>query len=432
MLDPVQHDAWKSLGEECIHSATFDPAEQKSSQCLPGTRVDLLDQLLDAIHRESGKIIWLSGEAGSGKSTVAHTLAQEFHDNGSLVATFFFSRSHPKHSTTDHLIPTIAYQLGLLHPVVKEVIIKAITDDTQLLKPEKPRHDQFTHLVLRPIEVLKTIWSELGKTMIMLFDGLEQCNSGDHSHHLPQLIRLLVDALHKDTTDGFRVIFTSRPYKHVRDIIAEPPLVSLVRFKMEDFDAKSDIEHFIQMSFINLRQCRGRDPSALGRHFLLSLSKASSNFVVVATLANLIVRASLSERWAIVGALLRTSGSCKVNMLFRDVINSSENPSQGSATISLVLSLRQPMSAGDISHLMRYDVCPILDSMAAIVSAPSTLEPVMIHYPSLRNYLLQGSRPGFTDPAVVQCHLASACLERMERSLTRDMCRLGETLNPHT
>ncbi|EIW86060.1 hypothetical protein CONPUDRAFT_41711, partial [Coniophora puteana RWD-64-598 SS2] len=121
-------------------------------------------------------IIWLSGEAGSGKSSIAHTLAQEFHDAGALAATFSFSRTDSKRGNTAYFIPTIAYQLGLLHPLAREVITKAITDDTQLLNPEKSRHHQFTHLVLKPIEVLKTIWMESGKTMVMLFDGLDQCD----------------------------------------------------------------------------------------------------------------------------------------------------------------------------------------------------------------------------------------------------------------
>ncbi|EIW78895.1 hypothetical protein CONPUDRAFT_23777, partial [Coniophora puteana RWD-64-598 SS2] len=121
------------------------------------------------------KIIWLSGESGSGKSAVAYTLAQELHTSGVLAASFFFSRRHPARSTSDSFIHTISYQLGVHHPLAKEIITKALVDDPSLLKPERSRNEQFVQLVLEPLRALKFVWRDAKMIAIMLFDALDEC-----------------------------------------------------------------------------------------------------------------------------------------------------------------------------------------------------------------------------------------------------------------
>ena len=77
--------------------------------CLEETRTQLLDKIFTwALGRSSdveaspptvssdGKqpnIFWLNGQAGTGKSTVAYTVAQWSHKKKALGASFFCSRS---------------------------------------------------------------------------------------------------------------------------------------------------------------------------------------------------------------------------------------------------------------------------------------------------------------------------------------------------
>ncbi|EIW80711.1 hypothetical protein CONPUDRAFT_105788, partial [Coniophora puteana RWD-64-598 SS2] len=132
---------WQQLAHECAQGAIYDSNERyPHSRCLTGTRVVLLQTIKELVDTEDRKIVWISGESGSGKSTVAHTLADKLREEGRLACTFFFSRKHTKRSTFDHVLLTFAYQLGLHHPRAKEIIVKAITDDPALLSPEKSRH----------------------------------------------------------------------------------------------------------------------------------------------------------------------------------------------------------------------------------------------------------------------------------------------------
>ena len=66
---------------------------QHDPACLPDTRVALLqDKHHWADEVDSLYIFWLSGLAGTGKPTVARTVAAEHARQGRLLGSFFFSR----------------------------------------------------------------------------------------------------------------------------------------------------------------------------------------------------------------------------------------------------------------------------------------------------------------------------------------------------
>ena len=72
--------------------ASFDAhLEEHNTRCLTNTRVVLQRQIKEWAKDGTGKpIFWLNGMAGTGKSTIARTIAQSFADEGQLGASFFF------------------------------------------------------------------------------------------------------------------------------------------------------------------------------------------------------------------------------------------------------------------------------------------------------------------------------------------------------
>lgn len=94
------------------NDAAFDSYHLRNeSRCISNTRVDLLHQLKEWSIHSKECIFWLSGMAGTGKSTIARTIAALIADTGNLGASFFFSKGGGDLGRADKFIGTLAYQL---------------------------------------------------------------------------------------------------------------------------------------------------------------------------------------------------------------------------------------------------------------------------------------------------------------------------------
>jgi hypothetical protein len=81
--------------------------------CLPDTRRDILVQIRRWADGVGGRrIYWLKGMAGTGKSTIALTIAREYSNKKRLGASFFFSRGGGDLASTRRFAATIAVQLA--------------------------------------------------------------------------------------------------------------------------------------------------------------------------------------------------------------------------------------------------------------------------------------------------------------------------------
>src|SRR5436853_7855445 len=76
----------------CVEAAAFNSYDhQHERNCLRDTRVDILRLVTEWVDGTSTKgIFWVNGMAGTGKSTIARTLASHFASENRLGASFFF------------------------------------------------------------------------------------------------------------------------------------------------------------------------------------------------------------------------------------------------------------------------------------------------------------------------------------------------------
>ncbi|KAF9790951.1 hypothetical protein BJ322DRAFT_418044 [Thelephora terrestris] len=81
--------------------------------CLRGTRESVLSKIEHwAEDPEGFPVFWLNGVAGTGKSTIAQTVAERIFADGRLGASFFCSRSFEDRSNLKLIFPTLAFQLA--------------------------------------------------------------------------------------------------------------------------------------------------------------------------------------------------------------------------------------------------------------------------------------------------------------------------------
>jgi phage/plasmid-associated DNA primase len=103
------------LRPRIAHDALYNSRkreEEHASTCLAKTRSRILQIIRRWADEDERAVCWLHGPAGTGKSTIAHTIAEEYSRQGRLAATFFFSRKKGEREDINKLIPTLTYQFA--------------------------------------------------------------------------------------------------------------------------------------------------------------------------------------------------------------------------------------------------------------------------------------------------------------------------------
>ncbi|KAF1809541.1 hypothetical protein P152DRAFT_451987 [Eremomyces bilateralis CBS 781.70] len=127
----------------------FQRQRQHDPSCLPDTRVDLLQGIYNwADGRDERCIFWLNGLAGTGKSTIARTVARTY-DQKRLGASFFFSRGGADVGHAGKFIPSITLQLASSIPSLDQHIYDALTERRDIMS--QSLRDQWQQLVIRPL-----------------------------------------------------------------------------------------------------------------------------------------------------------------------------------------------------------------------------------------------------------------------------------------
>ena len=74
-------------------------------------------------------VYWLNGLAGTGKTTVAQTIAERTFADGQLGASFFCSRDFEDRSNINLIFPTLAVQLARKYAEFRSRLIHLIRSD---------------------------------------------------------------------------------------------------------------------------------------------------------------------------------------------------------------------------------------------------------------------------------------------------------------
>ncbi|KAK6527606.1 hypothetical protein TWF694_004590 [Orbilia ellipsospora] len=188
--------------------------DQHEPLCLPQTRIGILEAIRGWVAGPRDDcIFWLRGMAGTGKSTIARTVAQHLDSNGQLAASFFFKRTQASRNNASTFFPTLAYGLARHIPSLVRHTSAAIEDNPDVcLRNFK---DQFEKLIFEPL-------SQLGPTptAVVVIDALDECgctqgneNGNENEKQKEELSLILgfLSRLSKLTNVDVRIFITSRP-----------------------------------------------------------------------------------------------------------------------------------------------------------------------------------------------------------------------------
>jgi len=197
--------------------------------CLDGTRVSLLERFHRWIHGgdagANARVLLAIGQAGVGKSAIAHSIANEYARMGRLGATFCFS----KDKGAGNLFRTIARNLADIDPVYASVLSSSTISSE--MATSTSLEIQMKLLLLIPFQRL----SAIGPVVIVL-DALDECMERS------QLIDCLIKNI-DSLPDNIRLVVTSRPSEAHR--LREQPWVTVLNLEDEP-PSDEDILLYVQ------------------------------------------------------------------------------------------------------------------------------------------------------------------------------------------
>ncbi|KAF5617279.1 WD domain protein [Fusarium tjaetaba] len=280
-----------------VENAVFNSSViDKQGQCLPGTQRNALNTIQAWAENHAGEpIFWLAGMAGTGKSTIAATVANCLHDRirffdrkpglddrTFLGATFFLSHEDPERNTVKHVFPTIAKTLAVSFPDIGEHISQSIFRDSMV--GHKKLLEQMRCLISEPFDqVSKTL--AVAVRLIIIIDSLDE---REDSSEAEELLGLLT-SLGRFHPMDVRVLVVSRPEKHISQILDDPRLrvkkltLEKIPLLMNDEDP-DDITLFMGSKLKDITRRRKLSQGwCTDDHLTQLLEKADGLFIYAAT-----------------------------------------------------------------------------------------------------------------------------------------------------
>ena len=425
-------------------SAAFNSFQnQDGSVCLPDTRVELLSRIkIWASGSDDQSVFWLDGAAGTGKSTVARSVARYCHERGRLGGSFFFTKGGGDRGDASRLVTTLAYQLTGTVPAVKRHVCKAISAHQKIY--ELGLRDQWEQLIIDPLSKLEA--GSCPSTTVLILDALDECGN---DMHIRMIMRYLTLARNLKTI-RLRILVTSRPNTAIRCGFREIPRAERQEFVLHEIHRSlvdRDLKIFYEDRFTNIREERGLSSDWPGSIAITRLVKISGGLFIWAASACLYVRKGKSAAKKRLKKLIdghdpNDGPQKQLDQIYLTVLEDSiseeydeeerdEFLEQLRVVLGSIIILRSPLSKASLANLLHVKTDVVTDTLAdlhTILLIPKeNKDDIRLHHATVRDFLLDKSRcknlDFWVDSRQVHLLLAKNCLRLMSR-MKRNICRI--------
>jgi hypothetical protein len=402
-------------------------------QCLSGTRQDIFRLIYDWIDsKEPGNnVFWLRGTAGSGKSTIASTVAARLDGTsnvlgglglGSLGATFFCKRDDNSLNQPSLVFSTIAFRLAHTYPLLKEHILSALGDDPDV--GESHIRNQFQQLIVEPLSKLP---SDLDvPPVVMIIDAVDECGHESTREPLLQCLREV-----SSLPVWFKLLVTSRPEQDIKKHLSKLP--SGHEVDTSSNHSVSDIRAYTQDRVEALRSEQGLASYWPGDQKFDDLVSRAGGLFIWVTLSFKFISTEPSPTKAL-DLVLAPTGQPHLDALYRTVlVQDLVNPKHLElirCILGCVVVTKVPLTLPSLCALLNIENDEAKwarDKLASVLPMDSTAAIRVIH-PSFLDFLTdrERSREFFIDAVEHHFSLARGCLQVMNSSLRTDICGLED------
>ncbi|KAJ5724568.1 hypothetical protein N7493_006296 [Penicillium malachiteum] len=420
----------------------YENQRDNMSTCLEETRVDVLSTIWEWVESSESRFFWLNGMAGTGKSTIALTVAKSFQKKGQLGATFFFQKDNTQRGNAKMLMSTIAKQLmGQNHQLASK-ISDAIDKDSQIAA--KAISEQFAKLLLQP---LQTMTPDRTRVIVIVFDALDECTGGDL-----EIIFKLLPELQEIENMRLKIFMTSRPERHILQGIEKirsyqnlQDLEELALHQVKTSIVEHDIRLFLRH---RLSQIRETDPELRSTNWPTDdtieklVTKSVPLFIYAETVClfigdggqqpqlslDVILRSKEAPHEDQLGSMYQAVLKQLLNSKFDS--DSNRRKKEFRDIVGVIVLLAVPLSVDALGRLLpdpisRGVVRYLLDKLRSVLSVPEDDHaPVSVLHESFREFVLHKASEFCVHEQEMHVTIASHCLRVMAQHLKRDICNL--------
>jgi len=224
--------------------------------------VDILHRIYDwaeDLSSNSPSVFWLTGNAGSGKSTIAYSVARHFEadEEGDedeeerdivqdapniLGANFFCSRQFEETRKRKNIIPTIVDQLALHSQPYTTALLKANKFNSVNIMSK-----QMKDLLVDPWMQSVSKHRAAFRPLLVVVDALDEIEDRGGLAFLEELLRMTA----KSRLRGFKFLITSRPNPDLANLCTSDAICAL--YDVPTDTVKADIVTYLQAKLPKLQ-----------------------------------------------------------------------------------------------------------------------------------------------------------------------------------
>lgn len=217
--------------------------------CFDGTRTEVLTEIISWIYDTNEsvpRILWLNGQDGAGKSTIAHTVTRWFRDAGGLGACFCFARDRLAERREERIFTTIARDLARGDPAFGRALADVVSKDHSL----KTTYDvtlQWQGLIMQP---LSKVSREIVGNVVVFIDDLDESGPDTSRNHILSLLAS-TDAVH--LPHNLRILLTSRPLPDIEHALGTASHVKMISLDKIPAESARDITFYMKRDLLRCR-----------------------------------------------------------------------------------------------------------------------------------------------------------------------------------
>lgn len=381
-------------------------------------------------------LFWLTGIAGSGKSTIARTVSSCARRQGILGASFFFKRGEQDRGNAKLLFSTLAKQLGDTISQLSSSIQHVIGKNPDIAG--RGLEEQFQKLILQPLIALNP--GHPTSTILIVIDALDECGQDRDARDILELL----PSVQESRSVQLRFLLTSRPDLPIKlGLQGAMYDQHLIIHEIPNPAIEQDIRLYLNNEFSRLQQERGLPADWPGDKAInILVERTAPSFILAATLVRFVCGDSGSARECLEAILSdKTKYTTKMEgtympILNRLLTNTDEEETRQLVhefknTIGILILLATPLSLDSFVKLVQIETDTVRKQFKlfqSVLDIPATPdEPVRVSHRSFRDFLLdnkQEESPFWVDKGLVHKRLAVQCLKVMQHGLRKNICNL--------